>query len=170
MKLRDKLRDINAINWRDKIAILRADFNVPLTNGKITDNARIRASLSTLQHVLANGGGVVCLSHLGRPRAGYFDKNLSLKPIADELANLLGRAVIFQSQIPITPPPPNEVWLLENTRMNIGEKECSDKLAARYAQLGDVFVMDAFASAHRAETSTYTLAKMTKDAVGGNTL
>ena len=151
-------RAITDIEWSGKIALLRADFNVPLHHGVITDDTRIRAALPSILHVLNNGGGVAGMSHLGRPQAGVFDGALSLLPVAVRLSELLNKKVIFQKTLPQHKPMAGEIWLLENTRFNPGEKENDWELAKHYAKLGDVFVMDAFASAHRAEASTCALA------------
>lgn len=160
-------RAITDIEWRGKIALLRADFNVPIHNGVIADDARIRASLPSILHVLNNGGGVAGMSHLGRPQAGVFDGALSLLPVAARLGELLNKKVILQKTLPQHKPAAGEVWLLENTRFNSGEKENDSALAKRYAKLGDVFVMDAFASAHRAEASTCALAHAAAAACSG---
>lgn len=161
------MRTVKEIDWRGKIAVVRADFNVPMANGQITDDSRLRAALQTLRHILQGGGGAVCLSHLGRPKAGTFTNELSLSPVAIRLSELLAMPVAFQSAMPTTKPAPGEVWVLENTRFNIGEKENSPNLAAVYAALGDVFVMDAFATAHRKESSTCQLAYMADDTCAG---
>ncbi|MDM5147625.1 phosphoglycerate kinase [Candidatus Persebacteraceae bacterium Df01] len=155
------------INWHGKIALLRADFNVPMVDGNCTDDTRIRAALPTIHHILENGGGVLCLSHLGRPRAGEPNPARSLAPVAAQLQNLISQDVVFCRNWPTQQPPPGAVWMLENTRFNVGEKENSPDLAARYATLGDVFVMDAFATAHRAEASTSALAQATSACCAG---
>ncbi|MGI9305735.1 MAG: phosphoglycerate kinase [Gammaproteobacteria bacterium] len=161
------MRGVADIAWRGKIALLRADFNTPLAGGKITDDSRIRASLPTIQYILKNGGGVLCLSHLGRPQAGVFDSKLSLRPAAEKLSALLKTPAAFLPQFPGTKLAAGEIAMLENTRFNIGEKENAAELAARYAAQGDVFVMDAFAAAHRKECSVCALAAAAKTACAG---
>ncbi|MGI9297594.1 MAG: phosphoglycerate kinase [Gammaproteobacteria bacterium] len=162
------LRTAADIDWRGKIAVWRADFNTPLAaGGEIADDLRIRASLPTARHILREGGGIVCLSHLGRPREGVFDSALSLRPAAARLSELLKTPVQFQPRIPKTKPRAGEVWMSENVRFNRGEKECAPALAAEYAATGDVFVMDAFATAHRRECSTCALAAATGDGCAG---
>lgn len=148
----------SSMDWRGKIAVLRSDLNTPMKEGDITDDTRIRESAPTIQHILQNGGGVVCLSHLGRPRAGRFEEELSLRPVAKRLSEILKTPVKFCADIPETGPEPGEVWMLENVRFNEGEKHSAPGLAFRYAELGDVFVMDAFATAHRRECSTCQIA------------
>ena len=152
------MKTVRDINWRDKVALIRADFNVPLIRGQIADDTRIRAALPTLEYILSGGGGMVVLSHLGRPVPGEKTPSLSLAPIAIRLGELLKRKVAFLDEIPNQRCESGDVYLLENTRFQIGEKENDFALARRYAALGDVFVMDAFATAHRAEASTAALA------------
>ncbi len=161
------LRGVEEINWQGKIALLRADFNVPMQQGQVADDSRLRASVPTIHHVLQNGGSVVCLSHLGRPRAGVYDATLSLSPVAIRLSEILNLPVLFKQEMPSTKPSSGEVWVLENTRFHVGEKENEHLLASNYATLGDVFVLDAFATAHRAESSTCALADAADDACAG---
>ena len=159
--------NIDDIEWRQKAALWRADFNVPLANGKVADDSRLRAALLGIKTVLTRGGGVLILSHLGRPKEGAADSTLTLKPIAEKLSELLQQQVHFCLQLPQCKPPAGEVWMLENTRFNLGEKDNDAALAARYAQLGDVFVLDAFATAHRKESSTCALANAAAAACAG---
>ena len=163
-------RTLEDVRWANKTALLRADFNVPLQNGECADDSRIRAVLPTIRHILANGGGVLCLSHLGRPQPGTPDPAWSLAPVAKRLHILLGREIKFCRDWPTARPASGEVWLLENTRFNIGEKENAAALAAKYASLGDVFVLDAFAAAHRAEASTCALAAAAAECCAGKLL
>lgn len=164
------MRAVSDISWRGKIALLRADFNTPLADGKITDDSRIRASVPTARRILESGGGVIFLSHLGRPAEGVFDAALSLRPAAARLSELLGAPVLLQREFPKTKPAAGEMWMLENTRFNIGEKENRAELAAHYAALGDVFVLDAFAAAHRREASVCALAAAAAECCGGDLL
>ena len=153
-----KFRTAADIDWRRKSAILRADFNTPMAAGEIADDSRIRASLPTIRHILREGGGIVCLSHLGRPQEGVFDSAFSLRPAAARLSELLKIPVRFCESIPHSPAAAGEVIMPENVRFNPGEKSCDSELAARYAAGGDVFVLDAFATAHRRECSTCEVA------------
>ena len=162
------MRAVSDFCWRGKTAVWRADFNTPMAGGKIADDSRIRAALPTARHILAEGGGVVCLSHLGRPREGVVDSALSLRPAAERLSELLGiPAAFWRGFSEIKKPAAGEICVLENTRFNIGEKENRAELAAQYAALGDVFVMDAFAAAHRMEASVCALAAAAKERCAG---
>ena len=166
MSAKEKTRTLADIDWREKIALARFDFNAPISNGAVADDSRLRAALPTLHYILQQGGGAVCLSHFGRPQEGEGGEKWSLSPIAKRLSELLERPVNFAKTWPRRPPP-GEVWLLENTRLNSGESKNDFALAERYAALGDVFVLDAFASAHRAESSLCALALAAKDACAG---
>lgn len=146
------------INWRGKTALLRADFNVPLRDGKVADDSRIVAALPTIKAITESGGAVVCLSHLGRP-AGI-QAGLSLQPVAARLSILLGKPVRLINNFDGAKPSGGEVALMENTRFNEGEKENDRQLAAHYASFGDIFVMDAFSAAHRTESSLCALAEV----------
>ena len=161
------MHSLNDIELRDKIALVRADLNVPMAGKTITDDTRIRSSLPTLQAILAAGGGVLVLSHLGRPTEGQFDAALSLVPVATALAKLLGQEICLTSLDAASTPIPGNVMMLENTRFNKGEKSNDPQLARKYASLGDVFVMDAFASSHRAEASTVGLATIASQRCAG---
>lgn len=150
------------IDWAGKIAVLRVDMNVPTDGDVVTDASRIAAVAPTIKHILTAAGGVVVLTHRGRPKEGEFDQSLSTKGLVAAVSAAVGRAVKFQSALADKADgacQPQEVVLLENTRFNLGEKADSDELAKIYAQLGDVFVMDAFASAHRAEASVTGIAR-----------
>ena len=159
------MRAVDAISWEDKTALVRVDFNVPMLNGKISDDARIRASVPTIQYIVQNGGSVVCLSHLGRPKSPA--PEYSLSPVAERLEKLCDMPVMFHSEFPKDKPAAGAIWMLENTRFNPGEKENSSELAAKYAALGDVFVLDAFAVAHRTECSLCALADAAEDVCAG---
>ena len=164
-----KFAALSDYQWQGKIAVLRTDFNVPLDDDNaITDDTRIRASLPTLRWLIQQGAAVVCLSHLGRPKEGEVNPNLSLRPIHQSLLKLLNQSqrpsipVSFKETFPpqSKKPAAGEIWLMENTRFNDGEKQNSPVLAKRYADLGDIFVMDAFATAHRQEASICAIANI----------
>ena len=158
---------VSDIPWRDKTALVRADLNTPLAvrNGtvQVADNSRIRAVLPTLRHVAENGGHAVILSHLGRP-GGKLDSQFSLSPVAAALEHEIGQPVAFHSHSHHSHPEsqfnfPPVFHLMENTRFHSGESQNDSALAQQFAALGDVFVMDAFACAHRAEASTCAIAQ-----------
>src|SRR5690349_15727543 len=135
---------------RNKRVLIREDLNVPVQNGVVTSDARIRASLPTIQGAVDAGARVMLMSHLGRPEEGVYDAEFSLAPVAVRLAELLGHKVRFErSWLDGVACEPGEVVLLENVRFNKGEKKNSDELAKKMAGLCDVYVMDAFATAHR---------------------
>ena len=138
-----------------KIVVIRQDLNVPMKEGVITNDKRIRAALPGVRMALEKGAaGVVLLSHLGRPVEGEFDAKFSLAPVAAHVASLLGRPVRLAATPEEARPVPGEVVLLENVRFFKGEKKNDPALAARFAALGDIYVMDAFGAAHRAHAST----------------
>ena len=138
-----------------KIVVIRQDLNVPMKEGVITNDKRIRAALPGVRMALEKGAaGVVLLSHLGRPVEGEFDAKFSLAPVAAHVASLLGRPVRLAATPEEARPAPGEVVLLENVRFFKGEKKNDPALAARFAALGDIYVMDAFGAAHRAHAST----------------
>lgn len=151
-----------------KRVMIRADLNVPVKDGRVTSDARIRAALPTVQQALAKGAAVILLSHLGRPTEGRYDAALSLQPVARHLGNLLGREVrLVRDWLDGVEVQPGEVVLCENVRFSPGEKQNSEELARRMAALCDVFVMDAFGTAHRAEASTHGIARFAKVACAG---
>ena len=140
---------------KGKIVVIRQDLNVPMKEGVITNDKRIRAALPGVRMALEKGAaGVVLLSHLGRPVEGEFDAKFSLAPVAAHVASLLGRPVRLAATPEEARPAPGEVVLLENVRFFKGEKKNDPALAARFAALGDIYVMDAFGAAHRAHAST----------------
>lgn len=143
-----------------KRVLIRQDLNVPVKNGKVTSDIRIQASVPTIEKALAAGAAVMLLSHLGRPVEGQYDEASSLKPVAERLSELLGKPVRLEKDwldgIFIAP---GEVVLCENVRFNVGEEKNSDELGKKMAALCDVFVMDAFGTAHRAQASTHSVAK-----------
>ena len=151
-----------------KRVLIREDLNVPVKDGKISSDARIVASLPTIRLALEKGAAVMVCSHLGRPVEGEFSAENSLQPVADYLSEALGRAVpLVSSYVDGFSLQPGEVVLFENVRFNKGEKKNNDELAQKYAALCDVFVMDAFGTAHRAEASTHGVAKFAAVACAG---
>jgi phosphoglycerate kinase len=139
--------------------LIREDLNVPVADGKVTSDARLRAAVPTLRHAADAGARVLVMSHLGRPKEGERDPALSLMPVAKALERLLGRPVRFHDgALDGAAAEPGEIVLLENVRFLKGEKKDDPALAARMAALCDVFVMDAFGTAHRAEASTHGVA------------
>lgn len=143
-----------------KRVLIRQDLNVPVKNGKVTSDIRIQASVPTIEQALAAGAAVMVMSHLGRPVEGQYDDDASMKPVAERLAELLKKPVRLERDwlegITINP---GEVVLCENVRFNSGEEKNSDDLGKKMAGLCDVFVMDAFGTAHRAQASTHSVAK-----------
>jgi phosphoglycerate kinase len=165
------LRDLPPQALEGKRALVRVDFNVPLKNGKVTDDTRLRASLPTIKYLRDKGARVVLLSHLGRPKGGP-DPQYSLKQIIPDLETLLGAPVEFipdpASGVPVTRRlPRGGVALVENTRFWPGEEKNDPELAKTFAALGDLYVNDAFGSAHRAHSSTAAVAHLLKPAVAG---
>ncbi len=159
---------LSKLDLKNKRVLIREDLNVPIKNGKISDDTRIRAALPTIQYALEKGAAIILMSHLGRPSEGIVDPQFSLAPIAEKLSELLLHPVRFISDwINGFDIQPGEIVLCENTRFLPGEKKCDDALSQKMAQLCDVFVMDAFATAHRAESSTSGVAKFAKIACAG---
>ena len=147
------------LNIGGKRVFIRADLNVPIKEGRISNDARIKASLKTIEKALEENCAVIVMSHLGRPKEGAFDKALSLAPVAARLGELLDRPVQLLSEIEDSSSINNgDVGLLENVRFLEGETNNSDELGKRMASNCDVFVMDAFGSAHRAHASTNSIA------------
>jgi phosphoglycerate kinase len=151
-----------------KRVLIRQDLNVPVKNGKVTSDIRIQASVPTIQQALEKGAAVMLMSHLGRPEEGVYDEASSLKPVADRLSELLGKPVRLEKDwIDGIAIQPGEVVLCENVRFNAGEGKNKDELGQKMAALCDVFVMDAFGTAHRAQASTHSVAKFAKVACAG---
>jgi phosphoglycerate kinase len=143
-----------------KRVLIRQDLNVPVKNGKVTSDIRIQASVPTIEKALAAGAAVILLSHLGRPDEGQYDEAASLKPVAERLSILLGKPVrVEKDWLEGVVIAPGEVVLCENVRFNVGEEKNSDELGKKMSALCDVFVMDAFGTAHRAQASTHSVAK-----------
>jgi len=161
-----KLTDLDL---KGKRVLIRCDLNVPIKEGKVTSDARIKASMPTIEHCLKAGAKVMVMSHLGRPEEGVYDEAASLKPVADYMSGLMGKEVKLVKDYLDSAPSLNdgELAILENVRFNKGEKKNVDELAQKYATLCDVFVMDAFGTAHRAQGSTHGVAKFAPVACAG---
>ncbi|MBA3536183.1 MAG: phosphoglycerate kinase [Tatlockia sp.] len=156
------------LDLRDKRILIREDLNVPIKDGIITSDQRLQAALPTLQSALEEGAAVMVLSHLGRPEEGRFEKRFSLKPVADYLAAQLHYPVRFiDNYLDGIDVSPGELVICENVRFNFGEKANDDALAQKLARLCDIFVMDAFGTAHRAQASTVGVAKYAPIAAAG---
>jgi len=156
------------VDLAGKRVLIREDLNVPVVDGQVTSDARIRAALPTIQAALGAGAAVMLMSHLGRPTEGQADAQFSLAPVAARLGELLGSEVsLVADWIDGVDAEPGTVILLENVRFLPGEKACDDGLARKMAALCDVFVMDAFGTAHRAQASTYGVAKFAPVACAG---
>mgnify|MGYP001194665378 FL=1 len=147
--------------------LIREDLNVPLRDGVIANDARLRAAVPSILAALEQGAAVILMSHLGRPLEGEWREEASLAPIAMRLAELLGRDVLLAKEWRQVAPLPGDVVLLENVRFNPGEGANEDSLAAAYAALCDIFVMDAFGTAHRAQASTHGVARHAPVACAG---
>ena len=156
-------------NVQNKTVLIRADLNVPLKNGVIGDDTRIRASLPSIQYCLDNGAAVIVMTHLGRPTEGQPTPDDDLAPVAEHLGKLLGKTVRvlndWQSHKPVLQA--GEVAMLQNVRLNVGEKKNNADLGKAYAALCDIFVNDAFGTAHRAEASTHAVAQAAPEACAG---
>ncbi|HEX7432311.1 MAG TPA: phosphoglycerate kinase [Anaerolineaceae bacterium] len=153
-------KTVNDIDVNGKRVLVRVDFNVPIKDGKVGDDTRIRAALPTIEYLLQHGAAVILCSHLGRPKGGP-DPKLSLRPVADYLSGLMGKPVAFAEDCvgPATEAAakalkPGQILLLENTRFHPEEEKNDMELARKMAALADVYVNDAFGSAHRAHSST----------------
>jgi phosphoglycerate kinase len=158
-------KTVRDLDLRGQRALVRVDFNVPIKNGRVSDDIRIRAALPTIEYLTKGGASVVLCSHLGRPK-GAPDPALSLRPVAEHLAGLLGIAVDFvpgmvgpEVEAKAAALKPGEILLLENTRFEPGETKNDPELAGKLARLGTVYVNDAFGSAHRAHASTEGVAR-----------
>ena len=151
-----------------KRVLIRQDLNVPVADGKVTSDQRIVASIPTIKLALENGAAVMVTSHLGRPKEGTWSEADSLAPVAKRLGELLGFDVpLLRDYLGGVDVQPGQVVLLENCRMNVGEGKDDEALSQQYAALCDVFVMDAFGTAHRAQASTHGAIRFAKQAAGG---
>jgi|TARA_R110002020_G_scaffold131995_4_gene294981 phosphoglycerate kinase len=159
---------MNELDLKNQRVLIREDLNVPVKDGQVKSDARILAALPTIRQALQQGAAVMICSHLGRPEEGVFSEEDSLAPVAAYLSKALGRDVpLVKDYLAGVEVQPGEVVLLENVRFNKGEKKNTDELAQQYAALCDVFVMDAFGTAHRAQGSTHGVAKFAKVACAG---
>lgn len=163
-----KFNELDSLELSGKTVLLREDLNVPLSEGKITSSARLKAALPTIEAILAEEAGLLIMSHLGRPEEGVYDETLSLKPVADWLSEALGRPVpLVKEWIDGVTVEKGEIKLLENCRFLPGEKTSDEELSQKMAALCDVFVMDAFATAHRKAASTYGVGLYAKEVAAG---
>ena len=155
-------------NLQNKRVLIRQDLNVPIKDGKVSSAKRILASLPTIKMALEKGATVMLMSHLGRPTEGEYDQQFSLKPVADYLAESLNTEVdLVKDWVNGVNPSPGQLLLLENVRFNIGEKANDEALSRKMAALCDIYVMDAFGTAHRKQASTYGVAQFAPMAVAG---
>src|SRR5712692_8603266 len=163
-----QLLKMSDVDLRGKRVLVRVDFNVPVHDGEIGDDTRIRAALPGVRQALARGARVMLASHLGRPAEGQFNAKESLAPVARRLSELLGEEVpLKRDWLEGVTVAPGEAVLLENCRFNRGEKKDDDALAKKMAALCDVYVNDAFGAAHRAEATTHGIAKYAPIACAG---
>lgn len=164
-----QFKKITDLQLNGKTVFIRTDMNVPLKDGKIGDDTRIRAGLTTIKYALDNGANVIVATHLGRPTEGEIAPADMVKPVADYLGNLLGMAVpvVADWQANGVSFANSKVVMLENVRCNKGEKKNVDELGKQYAGLCDIFCYDAFATAHRAEASTNAVGKNAKEVCAG---
>jgi phosphoglycerate kinase len=166
------LRTLATLNLAGRRVFVRVDFNLPIKDGKILDDSRVKAALPTLNYILEKGGRPILASHLGRPKGP--DPSQSLKPVADRLRELSGRTVLF-AEHPCGPEAeamskalkPGEILLLENTRFEKGEKDDAPEAAQKFRALADLYVNDAFGTAHRADASTHALALLFDERAAG---
>ncbi len=164
---------VEDVVFQDKRVLMRVDFNVPVSNGVVTNDKRIRAALPTIRHILDGGGKLILMSHLGRPK-GERRPDMSLRPCMDVLSKLIGQPVSFADDCIGDPAaeaaanlPSGQVLLLENLRFHAQETQNDDAFAKSLASLGDIYVNDAFGTAHRAHASTEGVTKFLQPAVAG---
>jgi phosphoglycerate kinase len=163
-----KVKLMTDLDLRGRRVLIREDLNVPLKEGRITSAARLKAAAPTIRYALDNGAQVIVMSHLGRPIEGEFSSEFSLAPIANYLGKLLDQKVyLIKDWSDGSIVSNHRLVMLENVRFNIGEKSNSDSLAQAYAELCDIFVMDAFGTAHRAQASTHGVAKYAPSVCAG---
>lgn len=160
------LKLLTDLDIAGKRVLIREDLNVPIADGTVSSDARIRAALPTIKMALDKGAKVILMSHLGRPTEGFFEEKYSLAPVAKYLTEALGQEVSLVADFKNGLPESNIV-LLENVRFNKGEKSNDDELSKAYASLCDIFAMDAFGTAHRAQASTHGVASFAKEACAG---
>jgi phosphoglycerate kinase len=161
-----KMTDLDLAGKR---VLIRQDLNVPVENGKVSSDQRIKASMPTIQHCIESGARLMIMSHLGRPTEGVAEHQYSLQPVADYLSDALGKNVELISDYLYRPPvlSDGDVVLFENVRFNAGEKADDESLSRQYAQLCDIYVMDAFGTAHRAQASTHGVGMLAPVACAG---
>ncbi|WP_447956838.1 phosphoglycerate kinase [Vreelandella sp. EE7] len=163
------VQKMSELSLQGQRVLIREDLNVPIKHGRVSSDARLRAVLSTVRAAVSAGAKVMLMSHLGRPTEGESAKEFSLAPVAERLSELLGQPVTLSTDYLDQPPTldDGQVVLLENVRFNRGEKGDDEALAKRYAALCDIFVMDAFGTAHRAQASTHGVARFAPKACAG---
>lgn len=160
-----KMSDLDLSN---KKVLIREDLNVPVKDGVVTSDARIRAALPTIQQALSAGAKVIVMSHLGRPTEGVYDEQYSMQPVADHLTKLLGQEVpLVKDWLDGVEVAAGQLVLVENVRFNIGEGKDNEALSKKMASLCDIYVMDAFGTAHRAQASTHGVGKFAPIACAG---
>ena len=163
-----KFKRMREVDLRGKRVFIRCDLNVPIEDGRITDDTRIRASLPGIRHALEQGAAVMVTSHLGRPTEGELKPEDSLAPVAERLGALLDTKIpLLRDWVSGVDVKPGQVVMLENCRVNKGEKTDDEALARKIAALCDVYVNDAFGTAHRAEATTHGVARYAKTACAG---
>ena len=167
------MKNLKEISVKDKKALVRVDFNVPIENGVVQDDTRVRATLPTIKYLIDNGAIVILMSHLGRPK-GQIKKELSLEPVAKVLSNLINQDVRFAhdcigdiAKSIINESRQGDVILLENLRFHPEEKENDTEFSQKLAELGNIYINDAFGTAHRRHSSTYGVAKFFKEKASG---
>ena len=162
------IKKMTDLDLAGKRVLIREDLNVPVKDGKVTSDARIRASLPTIKAARDAGAKVMLMSHLGRPEEGVYDEAASMKPVAEHLSGLLGQDVrLVQDYLDGVEVADGDVVLFENVRFNKGEKKDDETLSKQYAALCDIYVMDAFGTAHRAQASTHGVARFAPEACAG---
>ena len=163
-----KVLRMTDLDLAGKSVMIRFDFNVPVMDGQVTSDTRMRAALPTIRHALDAGAAVLVLSHLGRPSEGEYEEQFSLDPVARHLSVLLGQTVrLADKWLDGVDVEPGQVVMCENVRFNVGEKSNDEGLARKMAAMCDIFVMDAFGTAHRAQASTYGIAEYAPVACAG---
>ena len=162
------IKRMTELDLKGKRVLIREDLNVPVKDGTVTSDVRIQASLPTIKHALDAGAKVMVMSHLGRPEEGHFDASASMKPVAEHLEKLLGQPVrLVRDYLNGVEVTDGELVLFENVRFNKGEKKDDEPLSKQYAALCDIYVMDAFGTAHRAQASTHGVGKFAPVACAG---
>ena len=162
-----KFIKLTDLDLSQKTVLIRVDMNVPVKNGKISDDTRIRASLPSIEYCLKQGAAVIIMTHLGRPTEGEFRLEDDIAPVADHLGELLGKKIPVLNDLQKPVLNSGDVVMLQNVRLNKGEKKDDENLGKAYAALADVFVMDAFGTAHRAQSSTHAVARFAPVACAG---